>query len=167
MRVLWWATSWSDGWHAMDCSVALPELSEHSTAVWRSFCSISSFLPSFHASLKALLPAVCSRQPSTGSSLGKPHVHVIPPWCLLLGGYVMSTVMLCYLLNIVRLDVLACYLDFPVYFHTGAQLIIFFSTCCLCLVLIPRWYCPWCLVEFIWKTIWACWVSERESIGRI
>ena len=97
MRVLWWVASWSDGWHAVDCSVALPELSEWSTAVWCSFCSISSLLPSFHTRLKALLPAVCSPQPSTGTSLNKPHVHIIPPWRLLLGGYVISTVMLCYL----------------------------------------------------------------------
>ena len=87
--------------------------------------------------------------------------------CLVVMWWAQSCSVTC--LNIVRLDVLTCYLDFPVYFHTGAQSIIFFSTCCLCLVLIPRWYCPWRLVEFIWKTIWACWVSEREreSIGRI
>lgn len=152
------ARSWgtwgsSDGWlagaQAMGCSMALSKLPENSTAVWRSFYSISSFLPSFHTSLKALLPLFAhlyppQEFPSINLMFILSHCDV----CFLVDMWlVQSCSVTC--LNIVRFDVLTCYLDFPIYFHMGAQLIVFFSSWCLCLVLMPRWYCPWSLVEFI------------------
>lgn len=147
----------------MDCSMALSKLPENSTAVWLFFTPFPLFSPPFTPvwKLYCLLFAHLY-PPQEFPSINLMFILSHRDVCFLVDMWlVQSCSVTC--LNIVRFDVLTCYLDFPIYFHMGAQLIIFFSSCCLCLVLIPRWYCPWSLVEFIWKTIWACWVSERES----